>query len=194
MALYFAMIEGERKGPMRLDELEAAGVRPDTYVWCKGMDDWRKAEDVADICRYYRQLLFDRMHPTAPAPVADHQPDQARDDEGQAVSGPRGYFHSFPMPEEDPAELLYPPMPTLGVAIAVLLFCFPFTGILAVYYSIAARKEWDKSVEISEGKAQGDADNFRRRAHDSSRKAKMWVGITFFVGLIFYAFAVSLVA
>ncbi len=41
---YFAMIDGERRGPFGLDELADAGVRPDTYVWCKGMSDWEKAE------------------------------------------------------------------------------------------------------------------------------------------------------
>ena len=33
------------------------GVRPDTYVWCKGMDDWMPADEVPDICRYFRQRL-----------------------------------------------------------------------------------------------------------------------------------------
>ena len=54
---YFAMIEGRQYGPMTLDDMVKEGVRPDTYVWCKGMDDWRKASDVADICRYFRQRL-----------------------------------------------------------------------------------------------------------------------------------------
>lgn len=44
---YFAMIDGERRGPFELSQLADAGVRPGTYVWCKGMDDWEKAEDVA---------------------------------------------------------------------------------------------------------------------------------------------------
>ncbi len=53
MALYFAMIDGERRGPFRLDQLRDAGVGPDTYVWSKGMADWEQAADVADICRYF---------------------------------------------------------------------------------------------------------------------------------------------
>ena len=54
---YFAMIDGRQYGPMELDEMVREGVRPDTYVWCKGMDDWRPASDVADICRYFRRRL-----------------------------------------------------------------------------------------------------------------------------------------
>lgn len=54
---YFAMIDGRQYGPMELDEMVREGVRPDTYVWCKGMDDWTYASDVPDICRYFRQRL-----------------------------------------------------------------------------------------------------------------------------------------
>ncbi len=54
---YFAMIGGQQYGPMTLDEMVREGVRPDTYVWCKGMNDWTLAEDVPDICRYFRQRL-----------------------------------------------------------------------------------------------------------------------------------------
>lgn len=51
------MIGGRQYGPMELDELVREGVRPDTYVWCKGMDDWEHASEVPDICRYFRQRL-----------------------------------------------------------------------------------------------------------------------------------------
>lgn len=54
---YYAMIEGRQYGPMNLEDMVREGVRPDTYVWCKGMPDWQPAEDVADICRYFRQRL-----------------------------------------------------------------------------------------------------------------------------------------
>lgn len=54
---YFAMIGGHQYGPMELDEMVREGVRPDTYVWCKGMSDWTQASEVPDICRYFRQRL-----------------------------------------------------------------------------------------------------------------------------------------
>ncbi|MDE7410260.1 MAG: DUF4339 domain-containing protein [Muribaculaceae bacterium] len=54
---YFAMIGGHQYGPMELDEMVREGVRPDTYVWCKGMSDWIQASEVPDICRYFRQRL-----------------------------------------------------------------------------------------------------------------------------------------
>ena len=51
------MIDGRQYGPMELEDMVKEGVRPDTYVWCKGMDDWTLASDVPDICRYFRQRL-----------------------------------------------------------------------------------------------------------------------------------------
>ena len=54
---YFAMIDGRQYGPMELDDMVKEGVRPETYVWCKGMEDWCQASEVPDICRYFRQRL-----------------------------------------------------------------------------------------------------------------------------------------
>ncbi|MDE6290614.1 MAG: DUF4339 domain-containing protein [Muribaculaceae bacterium] len=54
---YFAMIDGRQYGPMELDDMVREGVRPETYVWCKGMTDWIQASEVPDICRYFRQRL-----------------------------------------------------------------------------------------------------------------------------------------
>ena len=80
---YFAMIGGRQYGPMELDEMVGEGVRPDTYVWCKGMDDWVKAEEVPDICRYFRQ----RLSGTLPSQKESGAQEQARlralDDEEQ---------------------------------------------------------------------------------------------------------------
>lgn len=189
MALYFAMIDGERKGPYSLAELHDAGVRPDTYVWAKGMHDWRKAEDVADICRFYRQRLFDKMHPSVPVVESngDNRPEEMQ--QSSSGLGLRGY--PFPMPEDDPSNIQTPPMPTLAVAIVVMLLCFPPTGIMAIYYSVNSRHLWNKAQEIAAGKVAGNADEFKRDAHDAARKAKMWVGISFFLGLIFYGFMIS---
>lgn len=53
----FAMIDGKQVGPLMLDDIVEAGVRPDTYVWCKGMADWQPASEVPDICRYFRLRL-----------------------------------------------------------------------------------------------------------------------------------------
>ena len=171
---YFAMIDGERRGPFELDRLAEAGVGPDTYVWCKGMADWQKAEDVADICRYFRQHLSDIMHPPAPAPVAELAPEEP------------AYGAFAP-------DTSSPPAPTLFISIFMTLFCFPVTGLVAIYYSYKARVAWQESQRSETQNNRGlyseaERENLRRLAHDYDRSARMWIGITFFLSLIFYAF------
>lgn len=79
---YFAMIDGRRYGPMELEEMVREGVRPDTYVWCKGMEDWEMASEVPDICRYFRQRLSGTL-PSQMEARARQVKDNPLDDEEQ---------------------------------------------------------------------------------------------------------------
>ena len=72
---YYAIINDVQRGPFNLDELSDAGVRPSTYVWCKGMQDWEKAEDVADICRMFRIRISNLMHPSWEEAPVKEKPD-----------------------------------------------------------------------------------------------------------------------
>ena len=190
MAVYFAMIDGERRGPFDLDALAEAGVGPDTYVWTKGMSDWEHARDVADICRYYRQRIFDKMHPT-PVPVAEPEP-EPEPEQQQAV----GFGYPFPMPPDEADYATEPPMSLLAVSIILTLLCFPPTGFVAIYYAVMSRKAWDHTVK-SESKSSKELytpeerKKYRRTAYDAARNAKMWAGITFFLGFILYAFLMN---
>lgn len=197
---YFAMIEGERRGPFELEQLAEAGVRPDTYVWCKGMDDWEKAEDVADICRYYRQRIFDLMHTPKSTPSRPEQ-SEFRSPENDPYEEVPVRFRNMvrksgiePGPRiEIGPDTTRPPAPTLFISLFLTLFCFPITGLIAIYYSYKARAAWQES-QRSENKNnqklynEEERENIRRQAHDYDRQARMWIGITFFLGMIFYAF------
>lgn len=189
---YFAMIDGERRGPFELSQLSEAGVRPDTYVWCKGMADWEKAEDVADICRYYRQRIFDLMHPSPPV----QEPIQS-DQEAQGPFPPNSLLGRW-APEADPGfdpepDLSVAPPSLIAVSIALIFLCFPLTGFVALYFAFRSRKAWEEAVR-SQGKKSknlyepNEGESYRKMAYDYARQAKMWCGITFFLGLILYAF------
>lgn len=197
---YYAMIEGEQRGPYELGQLPEAGVRPGTYVWCKGMDSWEKAEDVADICRYYRQRIFDLTHPSRPqSPPPTPQDQEASDDPFESVPLRfRGLVRrsgEVPGPAQDPdwTDTSTPPVSTIILATFLTVFCFPITGVVAIYYSMMASKAWNEATR-SQSKQQKalyseqEREELREQAHDYSRSAKMWIGITFFMGLILYAF------
>ncbi len=76
------MIGGRQYGPMELEDMAAEGVRPDTYVWCKGMSDWTQASEVPDICRYFRQRLSGTL-PSQRYGAADEARIKAADEEEQ---------------------------------------------------------------------------------------------------------------
>ncbi len=182
------MIDGERRGPLTLDALHEEGVGPDTYVWTKGMSDWEKAADVADICRYYRQRIFNRMHPVA----------VRREEPKQEEEKPKGYAgYPYPMPSDEPENPYQPPVSLLTVSILLTLLCFPPTGFVAVYYSVMSRKAWDQASHSESKKGKDlytpeERTRYRKEAHDAARNAKMWVGITFFLGIILYTFIVNM--
>ena len=46
MDYYFIDKSNQRQGPIPEEELCNYDILPTTYVWCKGMDGWQKAESV----------------------------------------------------------------------------------------------------------------------------------------------------
>ncbi len=198
------MIDGERRGPYELNQLAEAGVRPSTYVWCKGMSDWEKAEDVADICRMFRGRLYDLLHPNMSVP---NQPSQGVKPEaaGESQRSISRFDHilqdtRLPSIEEIDArqDISRPPANMLLPAILVTLLFFPPLGIFAIYFAVASKRCWVKANEAQSGtemkttpKDMPSTDDWRRLAHEYCRAAKMWTGITFFIGLILYGFLFS---
>lgn len=192
MTKYFAMIDGERRGPYELQELMGAGVHPSTYVWCKGMEDWEMAETVPDICRYFRQYLSGTI-PASEANADDvskgESPDSSADPlEGMPIRFRKIIQDSGIDPEEfkvllpDYTKRPYIPMAT---SIASAILCFPPTGFVAIYHCYKATKIWRQAEQCQDAKEQKD---LRVSSHDEARQGKMWLGITLSLALILYAF------
>ncbi len=192
MTKYFVRIDGEQKGPFTLEELPGAGVTPDTYVWCKGMADWELASKDAEICRYYRQRLAGTLpqkeeNAEEPAPKVI---DLTRIGDGESLKM-RDVIREINRVYEEQLEAEgrepYSDPPRIPYALAILatLFCFPPTGILAIYYCMKAKKMWSSATPSPE-----DRDK-RREAYDLARRATMITGITLFLGLILWAAIVN---
>lgn len=147
------MLGDRQVGPMTLEELADLGIRPDTYIWCKGMPDWERADENGDVCRFFRQRLAELRHPSPKASLpttsasADNETMDAtrqRDDSYDAVPPAfRYYFRKgdVPAPEKadhDPADhdpSVPPPSGLLFFATVVTVLCFFPTGIMAIYCS-----------------------------------------------------------
>lgn len=61
-----------QKGPFRLEDLPAQGLRPDSLVWKSGMERWQRADTVEDIRR--AGFLGPAPAPTPAVPVAYETP------------------------------------------------------------------------------------------------------------------------
>ena len=195
---YYAMIDGEQKGPFQLEELPGAGVRPSTYIWCKGMADWQKAEDNADVCRLFRNHLYDLMHPSgdeygernASKTIDTNNGDDRWKVQPDKPHGPYpskfdGFLQqagedSLPTLEdlEKQEDTSTPPVFIIGYAWLATIFCFFPTGIVGLIFAYKSKTLWKKGEN--------------KLAYDYNRKAKMWTGITFFIGVICYGALLAL--
>ena len=174
---YFAMIDGKQAGPFELEELAGAGVGPDTYVWCKGMDEWHKAEEVGDICRYFRlSLSGQKPHDEKMFPV-EHSGDKEVEQRDIPLKM-RYYLRKSGTevrmrPEEEP-DYDSRPASMLWAAVLTFLLCCPLTGLVAIICSLRASRLW------RQGK--------KKEAHGAAQSARIWVLITFFAGFFMVAF------
>lgn len=167
---------------MELPELVEAGLMPETYVWCKGMDDWKPASEVADICRFFRNRIFDLMHPTAaPAVQGSHEATREfrlMDDEDYKGLKRREFYnavgeqvaHTAKDPDQEKLENGIPParIPGWVTALAILLF-LPL-GIPALMQSRKSRKLWAAGLE--------------KDSLDTARSARMCAGMAICIGMM----------
>lgn len=177
---YFAIIDDDKVGPFTLEQMPKAGVRPSTYVWCKGMSDWVQAREVADICRFYRNHISDLNHPTQNLDVQVSNLSRQEGTDNVPIRFQQFFMQNdisgSAMPDTD---LSQPPKTFLFIAIiATILFFFP-TGIVSIIFTHKAKSLW------KEGKAA--------ESHEAARKAKMMIGFTICIGMIVLAVAMRFI-
>lgn len=176
MTKYFARIDGSQCGPYTLEELLEAGVSPETYVWCKGMDNWKKAREVADICRAYRQRITSLLHPSLNEDNAEEEKSSMPDFSEIPLRFRRYVEKSGGIPGkpfQPERDLTRQPPSYLPWAILVTLFCSPITGMLAIFFAARCLNAWKKKEP--------------EEAYELSRLAKMWTLISFFMGFLMLA-------
>ncbi len=66
MDFYLAQ-NGQRKGPLSLNQLVNSGVQPDTLVWHQGLAEWKRADEVPELCGIF-QFPPPLPTPTPPPP------------------------------------------------------------------------------------------------------------------------------
>lgn len=195
---YFVFIDGEQKGPYTLDQLSDIGVRPSTYVWCKDMADWGRADSVEEIRNLFQRSISHKKEmeqasevvvPNGTIGISNPGPGAAPE---QEAPRPR---QRFPLPEvEQQIDINQPPQVSMTLAILSLLLCFIPTGIVAVIYTYKAQNCWDRSNGrgMDPMRADESVEELRRKSHDYERLAKMWMGLTIAFGIIFWTLIFSI--
>lgn len=190
-AKYFAFIDGEQKGPFSLDQLPDAGVHPSTYVWSKEMTDWQRADSVEEIRNLFRHHIERAVAPEPVEPSAERPTGNPMQNGSPSEQPPRLRFGLPPVEEQ--IDINRPPQVSMTLAVMSLLLCFIPTGIAAVYFTYRAQKCWNDSIweERQQMKTSPKVVELRTKAHDYERLAKMWMGLTVALGIIFWTLLFS---
>ena len=186
---YFAFIDGNQQGPFDLYDLKSAAVRPSTYVWCKGMDDWKRADEVEEIRNLFRRHLEDQkeqsvINPPADAPIKEENPVPQPEEKPEQIR-----FGRIPASVEPEVDINNPPQVSMTLAVLSLILCFPPSGIAAVVFAWKAQKTWEEANRNE--KTKEDMDTLKRQSHEYARLAKMWLGLTVAFGIIFWTLIFS---
>ncbi len=200
MTKYFARFDRKTEGPFTLTQLVDAGVRPGTYVWCKGMDDWAKAQDVADICRAMRCRLAGLPIPGEES--ADIRTPEVQDGNSSGLQGVSqgksdayndfgnierqqrifSRFGGFPEQPVEPDYNLKPMGISIFYAVLLTLFCFPITGAVAIWAAYKFNSLWNLSEQ--DDISGEERRSLRIRAYEKARVYRMMVGLSLSLGLL----------
>lgn len=195
---YFAFIDGEQKGPYELWQLISAGVRPSTFVWCKDMADWQRADEVPDIRNLFLDHLSNRKEtPQIEEPAKVVEADTPATDSEIHREEKRGrgrlgrYGIDLPDVDQINVDINVPPSVSMALAVASMFLCFLPTGIAAVFFTSKSLRYWQMSLKVTDDK---ERDSLRTQCHEYERQAKMWLGLTVAFGLIFWTIIISIFA
>lgn len=197
---YYAFIDNKQEGPFDLHQLVDVGVRPSTYIWCKGMDDWQRADQVDEVCELFRNHVNTsysaKSEPESPHPFSSDENQPRPEDLPDLSDVPQSYRYfvrksgTVPGPSHslDP-DIERAPQISMALAILSLVMCFVPTGIAAVVFTYKSQKTWDKAMAAR--KEGADSKDLQTQAHEYARQAKMWLGITVALGFIFWTLIFS---
>lgn len=60
---FYLDANGKQQGPIPSYKLIEKGVKPNTLVWCTGMSDWQRAQDVVELKSMLATLICLPNHP-----------------------------------------------------------------------------------------------------------------------------------
>lgn len=154
---YYIAVNDKHEGPYEVAQLKMMNISPDTFVWCEGMSEWKKASDVEEI----RSVMI-ASSPSTPPPFP-----------GASAVPPQQPPVATPQPAMQQGV---PPKTWLVESILVTLFCcLPF-GIVGII----------KASETNSAISRGDYSAAANSSKDAGKWTKIgfWVGLAVIVAYI----------
>ena len=122
MTKYFYVDKsGQQAGPISIENFSACGIMKDTLVWCEGMSDWKKAEEVEEL----KHLFVVATPPLPPTPPIG----------GNAGLPPTPPTPSSPTDQRPDNYLVW-------TILTTILCCLPL-GIPGIIYATKVEKLWN---------------------------------------------------
>lgn len=154
---YYINSQKQQAGPVEIPELMAAGLRPDTMVWCEGMANWTRADNVPELAK---ELVAAPAAPTIPGvqpPATDNN-----DNTGYTTED------SSEMKPAKPANMLW-------LCILTTACCCMPLGIVSIIYATKV----DSAYNV--GNYQEAEDNAKK-----ARLFAIIGAVAGFIGIILY--------
>lgn len=152
---YWTVIDGERKGPVTLEQLISLNIQPNTLVWREGLTDWIEAKDLSELTEIFAMHvpeppeISNKEQVKEPEIVENETPPSIEEPASQPVTPPEPTVEApkntwYDSPRNDSANPWYPssnnsniscPPTYLALAIVTIACCFQPCGIVSLVYA-----------------------------------------------------------
>jgi hypothetical protein len=155
MKEYFYASGGQKYGPFSLEELKTKPIHPQSLIWYKGLENWKKAVDFPELKDKFR--VHTSTSSADSAMGNDNPPPMPNQNQAQQASG-MGGNHFQRLPKTWVVESI----------LATLFCCFPF-GIAGII----------NASNVESRFSAGDVAGAER----ASKEAGKWTKVALFCGL-----------
>lgn len=122
---YYVNKYGQQAGPIPVGQFSACGIMKETLVWCEGMSEWKKAEEVEELKHLFAPAA---ITPPPLQPSGMPQPPVAPGSNGAGI------------PTADPTGQC-PDNYLVWTILTTILCCWPL-GIPGIVYATKVEKLW----------------------------------------------------
>lgn len=179
MANYYLGIDNQRKGPFPEEELLRNGMTPDSLVWCKGMQGWKRASEVPELAKYLTVQQLPQLPPVEPQYAQGQYPQYPQGQNPQYPQYAQGQYQQNYY--EDPP---FRPESHLAKAIWTTICCCPPFGIVAIIKASQVNRLYD----------EGKYDEADEASYDANKWANVAIKVGIGIAVLYFLYIILVLA